>query len=284
MVFGLAAFALLGAITLNRSQVIHGIAVFVTGLLLALVITNLADEPGAAPGRGIGSIVSGITPAAEGLGGRSDIWQGSVRLLDSWERQAAEPGAIRALRPVFGLGPEMYYYSYPLTANPQPGVIVVSNAHNSPFHTLLELGVAGLAAFMALAIATLLAGLSFLLSRWRTHGRTNNWSTIAMLAIVASLVGRAVEQIVGIGRVGDRSLLRAARRDPRSFRYSSKFRKRFSTKGAKRTFRQSTSTSRSRDRSVAFSSGYLRPEGRSNAEIRDHRSQRVWRVSGRQSI
>jgi hypothetical protein len=45
----------------------------------------------------------------------------------------------------------MYYYSYPLTANPQNGVDVVANSHNSPLHMLLELGVTGLITFATVA-------------------------------------------------------------------------------------------------------------------------------------
>ena len=124
MAFGIGAFAISGAITLDRSQIIRVAAVLATGFLIAFVVTNLQDAKSDAPTRGLGSIVTGVTPNAGQAGGRADIWEGSLRLLDSWEAQEAESGALSALRPVMGLGPEMYYYSYPLVANPQNTAIV----------------------------------------------------------------------------------------------------------------------------------------------------------------
>ena len=117
---GLVTFSVLGGLAFDRSQALRGAGVLIAGLVIAVAIVIIPEDQGGGGGtRGFGSIVAGVTPAAGGFGGRNDIWQGSVRLLDSWERQGSESGLLSALRPVFGFGPEMYYYSYPLTANPQ---------------------------------------------------------------------------------------------------------------------------------------------------------------------
>ncbi len=206
LVFGVGAFALLGAMSLNRPQMIRSASVFAIGILIAALITlttNLTGDSTEGSGRGLGSVLSGVTPAAGGLGARSDIWEGSVRLLDSWEVQDRESGTLSALRPVFGLGPEMYYYSYPLVANPQDGIIVVSHAHDWPLQLVLELGVTGLMAFIVLAVSVLIAGFVFIRKDRGDAMSGHEWLAIAMLAVIAALIGRSAEQIVGIARVGD---------------------------------------------------------------------------------
>ena len=203
LVFGIGAFAVFGGMSLSRSQVSRALAVLAAGLLIAFVITNLSGDSSEASGRGVGSIVTGLTPAAGGLSGRSGIWEGSVRLLDSWEGQDTETGALSALRPLLGLGPDMYHYSYPLVANPQLATTVVSHAHNWPLQLLFEYGLIGVASFLALALFVFTAGVSLIWGSRRSMRREETWYLVPVIAVTAALVGRAVEQGVGVARIGD---------------------------------------------------------------------------------
>lgn len=203
LVFGIGAFAVFGGISLSRSQASRAVTVFAAGLLIAFVVVNLPGTSSQAPGRGIGSILTGVTPAPGGLSGRSDIWEGSVRLLDSWEGQDAETGALSVLRPLLGLGPDMYYYSYPLVANPQRDTVVVNHAHNWPLQILFEYGVIGFASFLSLAILVFLLGASLIWDSRRGAERDDAWYLAPAIAITAALVGRAVEQGAGVARIGD---------------------------------------------------------------------------------
>ena len=201
--FGMGMFVLLGALFLDRSQITRGASVLVAGLLIAVLLTIMADDPNEGSDRSLNSVISGGTPVLGGAGGRSDIWQGSVRLLDSWERPHEDSRLISAFRPIFGLGPEMFFYSYPLVANPQSGIVVVSHSHNLPLQLFLENGLAGLATFALLAVSVLLAGVSLIKNHRRGVDENGNWLLIVTIALMATLVGRAVEQMVGIARVGD---------------------------------------------------------------------------------
>ena len=209
VVFGIGAFACLGATFLSRRLLFRAASVLVIGLLIAVLLTNLVPPSSDGQTRGVGSIVSIATSTGEvGLGGvvggsRLELWQSSARLLDSWEGQQQESGALSTLRPVFGLGPEMYHYSFPLVADPQDGVLVPSHAHNLPLHLVLEYGAAGLFAFVLLALSVLMAGLMTVWRYRRDKGRGGDWLSIAMLTVIASLIGRAVEQSVGVARIGD---------------------------------------------------------------------------------
>ena len=201
--FGIGAFVLLGAMSFSRRQMVHGASVLVAGFLIAVLLTNLVGSSDDGQTRGVGSIVSSVTPAGGGIGTRSDIWRASARLLDSWENPQQESGALSALRPIFGLGPEMYYYSFPLVADPQNGVQVVSHAHDWLLQLLLEYGFAGVLTFTTLALSVLIVGLMFMWRRRRGNDPNADWPSIAMLTVIASLIGRAVEQSVGIARISD---------------------------------------------------------------------------------
>ena len=199
----LVTFFVLGVLALDRSQLMRGGTALVTGLLIAAVLVNLPADTGRADSSGLESIVSGLTRSAAGLSGRTDIWQASAHLLDSWETQVSETAVSSALRPIFGLGPEMYYYSYPLVANAQKGISVPANAHNSPLQIVLELGAVGLIAFAALAISVFAAGVAYIRNRSRNGTGPDTWLTVVMVTVIAALLGRAAEQMVGLARVGD---------------------------------------------------------------------------------
>ena len=203
VIFGIGALVVLGVLTLDRSQLVRGASVLVAGLLIAVLLTNTVGDPSTGVDRDLGSVVTGTTSVSGGVGGRADIWEGSVRLLDSWERPHPDSQAISGFRPIFGLGPEMFFYSYPLVANPQRDIVVVSHAHNLPLQLILERGLAGFTTFVLLAVSVFLAGISAIRRFRRSIDGNGSWLLIATIAVTAALVGRAAEQMVGIARIGD---------------------------------------------------------------------------------
>ena len=68
---------------------------------------------------------------------------------------------------------------------------------------VLELGVTGLITFATLAIAVLMSGVAFVRRRGRDLTGPASWMTIVMVAVIAALIGRSAEQMVGIARMGD---------------------------------------------------------------------------------
>ena len=47
-----------------------------------------------------------------GLAGRFNIWGSSLKLATQWDVPLEEPAVNSMLRPLFGLGPDMYAVSY----------------------------------------------------------------------------------------------------------------------------------------------------------------------------
>ena len=203
LAFGLGALGLIGALSYSPARMLRGVSALVAGLLIAVLLTNVADDPKARSGRSLNSVVSGEVLGLGGVGGRPDIWEGSLRLLNGWERPHEDSRVVSLFRPVFGLGPEMYYYSYPLVANPQNGFTVVSHAHSFPLQLVLETGLAGVATFSVLAVSVTIAGISLIRDRRRRVDGDGSWALVVTVALTGALIGRGAEQAVGIARIGD---------------------------------------------------------------------------------
>ena len=197
-------------IKLDRTVLLRTLVVSAGGFVLAFV---LAATP-IGGGRGAGAILGGFAEVGDvglalaggdqtadsGFTGRVGIWRGAIELATSWETHPPEFGATSILRPVFGFGPDMYAYSYPLTANARDS-ISVGHAHNFLLQILLEMGVAGLVTFLAVAFLTLAALIRIL---WPgSSPRPDLWMTILAIGLVGALAGRAMEQMAGVARIGD---------------------------------------------------------------------------------
>ena len=178
------------------------------GLAFALIATPIGV------GCGVGDILGGFAEVGDaglaltggdqivdsGLTGRVGIWRGAIELATSWETHPPESGATSILRPLFGFGPDMYAYSYPMTAKARDS-ISIGHTHNFLLQILLELGVAGLVTFLAVAFLILAALLRIL---WPgSSPRPDLWITILAIGLVGALAGRAMEQMGGVARIGD---------------------------------------------------------------------------------
>jgi tetratricopeptide (TPR) repeat protein len=105
---------------------------------------------------------------------------------------------VQALRHLFGYGPDMFYYAYPLGARPKIELKGVAHAHNYPLHILVELGLVG---FLSIATTAVLIFWS-VIRLFRRAGEPD-WRLMLTGGVMAALVGRMVEQGVGTGRVSD---------------------------------------------------------------------------------
>ena len=100
LIFGLMAFAGLGTLTLGRVRMAQAGAVMAIAVVLAVLVIRIPVEAKEGETRSLGSIAAITDPTAGTLGRRTDIWQGGVRLLDSWEVQASQSAVAGALRPI----------------------------------------------------------------------------------------------------------------------------------------------------------------------------------------
>ena len=145
--------------------------------------------------------------AHSSLGARMLIWQGAGRLV--LNRPWFEFGG-RVSPPtlhLFGYGPEFFQYLFPLEHPPELTDVQrnrvyrnARDAHNNLVHVTLELGAVGLASYLFLMGAVFATIIVLLVKRRPTHDINQ---TLVIIALLASLAGRAVEQLVGIPRLSD---------------------------------------------------------------------------------
>lgn len=141
-------------------------------------------------------------PDTYALGNRASIWRGALDLLQSRDSPDAESGLQQGLRHLFGYGPDMYFYSYPLAARPQPTLEGNSHAHNYLLQVWLEQGIVGLALITATGLIILITAVS-VLRRAASRAGGDAWLPMMMVGIIAALTGRVIEQGSGVGRVSD---------------------------------------------------------------------------------
>ncbi len=136
------------------------------------------------------------------IGERADIWRGALKLAVTRDRVEEESGLLRGLRFMFGFGPDMYFYSFPINSRPLPQARTTSHTHNYPLQVLMEQGIAGLALFLATAILVFLTAISVVRSAAKRR-EEDPWLAILMVGLLAALIARAIEQGPGVGRVSD---------------------------------------------------------------------------------
>ena len=147
------------------------------------------------------STISGEV-ASGGLGGRVSIWERSASLIVQrpW---LEEDGALSSVsRHLFGYGPDLFVYALPLKWNEDALAPVNASAHNYPIHVALELGLVGLASYLALIVVLLLTSL-------RAIGRKGTLDVqwrLVYAALAAAVAIRVVEQMSGVARISDTAL------------------------------------------------------------------------------
>ena len=197
------AFAIIGFVWLDRRLLVRGMGLMASGVLVAMLI-GLAPLSDGATTRDLSDLGS-IFDDSSGIGsvgGRGPIWQSALELTSSRISAPDESGALTAARSLTGYGPEMFFYAYPRGVGMELTGTVAQNTHNYPLQLLLELGLFGFVTFISAALLTVYAA-ARLLSNAHRAGNQGMWSSIAMVGLLAMLVGRGTEQMVGVARVGD---------------------------------------------------------------------------------
>ena len=202
--FGVAL--LRSKIELIRSGLTTGI-----GLLGAAVIV-LIPSPEGSSGLGtalsIGSEITNLgtgetsSDGGGGLQGRIQNWQNTLQLAQSWDVPQEESTLKRIVRPLFGLGPEMFAYSYPLVGDPHPDRHFTAHPHNYPLWILMGQGFVGFALLIS-SVSLVLLSVWLLVKRIRSgvvRLPTVDWM---LIAFAAGLIGKLVEMQVGVARVSD---------------------------------------------------------------------------------
>jgi O-antigen ligase len=177
------------------------------GLVIAIIIIVIPspqDDTGLSRILDIGDQIVGLSDEEldnkGGLDARFDIWGTTLETATGWDTPRDESALSSVLRPVFGFGPDMFIYSYPLVAEPQSGNNLVDHPHNYELQILMEQGVAGLIlllAVLALIVITIYRVITIL----KSEAEELNFLSILLLATAPALIGKLIEMQSGVSRV-----------------------------------------------------------------------------------
>lgn len=149
-------------------------------------------------------------PTPSSIRSRLLLWQGSGELVLRRPWFEFDDRPLPLSLHLFGYGPEFLRYVFPLQrphelTDPQRETVYryAEDAHNSIIHRAVELGFFGLASYLFLLAAVLARGVS-LLVRDRAVALPNH--KLVVSALLASVGGRILEQMLGIPHLSDVAL------------------------------------------------------------------------------
>jgi len=195
---------------LGRTAFAKSVAVVLGATIITFVIA-VSPSPGYVDGASrlisigdeIGSLAGeNVDVGASGLKARSEIWRTALSLTVNPKVPQEEPQLKTLLRPVYGLGPDMFVHSYPLAVSPRSDIELQVNAHNLPLHIFVSTGLFGL-----ISLTIIFTGLILIVKRLfsgiRTQVSGEPLTLILPSVFTAALVGKSIEMQTGLARVSD---------------------------------------------------------------------------------
>jgi tetratricopeptide (TPR) repeat protein/O-antigen ligase len=202
-------FFVIAAALGTTKQTLRSIAFFAVSSVIAAIIVVLPSPQGDIGLARITSIGDQLNNAGGtstdikgGLSGRFNIWGSTLQLATSWDVPVEESVFTSALRPLFGVGPDMLVYSFPFKGQPQSGLGIVDHAHNYELQLLIEQGFIGVISFL-LMVGLLTVAVFAIVRRMQSAGRGIDSTGIIVLALLPAFIGKMVELQSGVGRVSD---------------------------------------------------------------------------------
>ncbi len=140
------------------------------------------------------------------LGGRVDTWLRSWELIEDRPWFEFDELSFPWVRPLLGYGPDLFRYTYLLKSVPQGGNVPVEpdHAHNYFITQAVDLGGFGFLSSLGIFLAVFLVGGYLLI--WGRNG-VSPLLTLVLIGVLATLVGRFLEMMVGVARVSDLTIL-----------------------------------------------------------------------------
>ena len=195
---------------LGRTAFANSVAVVLGATIITFVIAvspSPTSVDGASRLRSIGDEIGSLAGenvdvGASGLKARSEIWRTALSLTVNPKVPQEEPQLKTLLRPVYGLGPDMFVHSYPLAVSPRSDIELQVNAHNLPLHIFVSTGLFGL-----ISLTIIFTGLILIVKRLfsgiRTQVSGEPLTLMLPSVFTAALVGKSFEMQTGIARVSD---------------------------------------------------------------------------------
>ena len=175
------------------------IALLVGGLVTTTTQREQPSTPALAEGDAsqTAASVAPVEGKQRGLSFRNDIWAASWRLVRDRPWFEYEDVSYSFARPLIGYGPELFKYTFPLES-PLGGLL--SHAHNFFIHHFVEQGILGGFASVGLVLSFFTVGVGQLWRSREEHSAAHRW---ILIALMATMVGRVAEMMVGVARESD---------------------------------------------------------------------------------
>ena len=195
---------------LGRTAFAKSVAVVLGATIITFVIAvspSPTSVDGASRLRSIGAEIGSLAGenvdvGASGLKARSEIWRTALSLTVNPKVPQEEPQLKTLLRPVYGLGPDMFVHSYPLAVSPRSDIELQVNAHNLPLHIFVSTGLFGLISLTIIFTGLILIA-KRLFSGIRTQVSGEPLTLMLPSVFTAALVGKSIEMQTGLARVSD---------------------------------------------------------------------------------
>jgi tetratricopeptide (TPR) repeat protein len=176
------------------------------GVLDAASSVSVALDPSAANivgrfGSIKGEVIGGFT------GGRGTHWRVSWTLIRYHPWFEFETLSLRWLRPIIGYGPDLFRYTYLLKSppdGPERYPLEPDHAHNYFIHQTVEQGFLGLISSLGVFAAVLVVGAH---QAVRIRRSLTTAHLVILAGLLAVVIGRFLEMMVGIARVSDLTIL-----------------------------------------------------------------------------
>jgi O-antigen ligase/tetratricopeptide (TPR) repeat protein len=202
------SFFAITAVLGNKKESLKGLGILAAASVIAAIVAVIPteqDDIGLSRVISIGNQFSSETSSTDiggGLSGRFNIWESTLKMATQWELPVEEPTANKLLRPLFGVGQDIYVYAFPLVGKPQTNLSLVDHAHNYELQILAEQGFVGFLAFVSSAILLCLAVL-VMVRRMRRSGNGIDTAGFLVLALSPAMIGKLVEMQSGVARISD---------------------------------------------------------------------------------
>lgn len=150
--------------------------------------------------------ISGAQVTGGGLSGRREIWESSWQLMTDRPWFMFDDLGLSFGRQIVGYGPDLFRNAYLLESPPGSFGFFpqeVAHAHNYFIHLGVEVGFLGLLTYAGIFLALFVVGGYLLIWRRRSLNQVHK---LLLAGLLATLAGRLLEQMVGIGRVSDLTL------------------------------------------------------------------------------